>query len=130
LGRNILAVIAGIIVWIAFVMICGLAFRYWPAYEAAAPQMQFDLAMKIARLGLSSTGLVIAALTVWWIRPSRAVELAFGIVLVLAFIPEHYRIWSKFPIWYHATFFASLILIPLLVSAVAPRGAQRAAALA
>ena len=120
MGRSLLAVVAGIVVWFAIVMVGGLAFRFWPAYVAAAPQMHFDLWMKIARLALSTVALLVAALFVWRIKPTRAVELAFGVLMLVVFIPEHYMLWTRFPLWYHLSFLTSLIALPLLVAIAAP----------
>ena len=119
MGRNVLAVITGIVTWFAIVFLAGFAFRLWPAYQAAAPTMSFDFSMKIARLAVSSVALIAAALALWRVRASRAVELAFSAVMLLLFIPEHYLLWSKFPIWYHLTFLTSLVLLPLFVALAA-----------
>ena len=32
-----------------------------------------------------------------------------GVLLLLAFIPQHIMLWDKFPLWYHLTFLLSLI---------------------
>ena len=120
MGRSVLAVIASCVTWTVIVLVVGLTFRLWPAYEAAAPTMAFDLTMKLARLGLSTVALFIAAWVLWRIKASRGVELAFSIVMLIVFIPQHYMLWSKFPIWYHATFLLSLLVVPQLVAAFAP----------
>jgi len=44
-------------------------------------------------------------------RTRRAVT-ALAIILVLLFLPVHYRLWSQFPAWYHATFL--ILLAPLV----------------
>jgi uncharacterized protein (DUF983 family) len=31
-----------------------------------------------------------------------------GVILLILFLPIHYSIWPKFPIWYHLTFLTSL----------------------
>jgi hypothetical protein len=43
-----------------------------------------------------------------------------GVVLLLFFLPFHYLIWSKFPLWYHLTFFVSLPLLSLIGGRFAP----------
>ena len=40
--------------------------------------------------------------------------LATGVLMLLLFIPEHVRLWDKFPVWYHLTFLGSLV--PLRVA--------------
>jgi hypothetical protein len=121
--RNILGVLAGILVWIALVIPGGLLLRAeWPAYAAAEPSMTFDLSMKIARLALSSVGLVVAGVVVYRVaRPSRYAALAFGTIMLLLFIPVHVQLWPKFPIWYHLYFLSSLVLIPQLTALLAER---------
>ncbi len=122
MARNLVAVVTGIVVWVALVTVGGLALRYgWPAYPAAEPQMSFDLSMKIARLALSSVALVTGALAVWRVKPSRTVELIFGVVMLVIFIPIHYNLWPRFPVWYHLTFLTSLIVLPLLIAIAAPK---------
>jgi len=32
-----------------------------------------------------------------------------GLLLLVAFIPEHIRLWDKFPVWYHLMFLVSLV---------------------
>jgi len=39
-------------------------------------------------------------------------------VMLLFFIPIHYMIWTKFPVWYHTYFLTSLLAIPLIVTTV------------
>jgi hypothetical protein len=114
--RNGLGVVAGVLGWLALITAGGLLIRaLWPAYADAEPTMSFDIAMKVARLALSSVALVLAALVAVKVaRNSRAVALVLGLVLLAAFIPIHYQLWSKFPVWYHLTFLASLIALPLL----------------
>jgi len=35
-------------------------------------------------------------------------------VLLIMFLPIHYTIWDKFPIWYHLYFLSSLVVLPVL----------------
>src|SRR5262249_10884230 len=84
--RSVLGVVTGIVVWVALVTAGGLAMRtFWTAYAAAdTPAMTFYLAMKIARLTLSSVTLIIASIVAVRVaRPSRYVALAFGVVLLI-----------------------------------------------
>jgi len=37
-----------------------------------------------------------------------------GVILLGLFIPDHYLLWSKFPVWYHLTFLVSLLALTLL----------------
>jgi len=122
--RNVLGVVAGIVVWTVLVTAGGLAMReFWPAYAAAdTPAMAFDLSMKIARLTLSTVALIAASLAASRVaRSSQYVAIALGVVLLLAFIPIHYNLWSKFPVWYHLFFLTSLVVLPPLTIRVGTR---------
>lgn len=116
--RTILGAVAGFVTWwiIASLINRGLLHSFWPAYAAAdTPAMVFDLPMKIARLAESSVASIIGALVARGIAPnSRYAAPASGLLLLIMFLPVHYMIWAKFPIWYHAYFLGSLVLLPLL----------------
>jgi hypothetical protein len=115
--RTIGGVIAGVVAWLVCAEIFDLTLRaVWPAYLAAWPTMAFTLPMMIARLAESTVALVIAAWVAGAIANSaRAVFWALGVVMLVLFIPDHVHVWTKFPIWYHAYFLSSLLLIPLAV---------------
>jgi hypothetical protein len=123
MGRNILGVVAGLVAWAVLAVAGNLALRAaWPAYAAAEPSMSFSLSMMIARLSLSSVSLIVAA----WIaqriaRPFRYAAIAFGAVMLLAFIPIHINLWPKFPIWYHLYFLSSLLVLPQLTAMIVSR---------
>jgi hypothetical protein len=92
---------------------------FWPDYAAVFTAMTFTLPMMLARLAESTVALVIASLVAARVAPAwRYAGWAFGIVMLLFFAPYHASIWSKFPVWYHAYFLASLIAIPLIVTRV------------
>ena len=108
--RNLLGVVGG---FIAFFLIGTVAFFLlrlcWPEYALVEKEMKFSLAMLVARLGLSvlcSAGagwvaVLIAkgdARTSWWL----------GVLMLLMFIPIHYGLWDKFPVWYHLVFLMTL----------------------
>jgi hypothetical protein len=117
--RTILSVIAGIVVWIVVVSLIDRTMRhFWPDYAANFAAMNFTLQMMIARLVESTVALVIASLVTVRVAPaSRAACWALGIVMLLPFAYYHLTmIWEKFPIWYHAYFLASLLLVPVLMA--------------
>jgi len=37
-----------------------------------------------------------------------------GVLLLVAFIPQHVMLWDKFPVWYHLTFLLSLVPLTYL----------------
>src|ERR1700679_3589377 len=123
--RTIGAVVAGVVVWLVCAEIFALTLRaIWPAYLAMWKAMAFTLPMMIARLAESTVALVIAAWVAGAVANSaRAVFWALGVVMLVLFIPDHIHVWAKFPIWYHAYFLSSLILIPLAVGMLMRRDA-------
>jgi hypothetical protein len=46
-------------------------------------------------------------------------------VFVLAFLPVHYGLWTRFPLWYHLVFFASLVVATPVGAWLVPRGDAR-----
>jgi hypothetical protein len=76
--------------------------------------MQFSLTMMIARLALPGAlpSIVAGFSSAWIARGNRRVIIALVIILLVVFLPTHYQLWAKFPLWYHLTFLGSLILLP------------------
>jgi hypothetical protein len=115
--RAIIAVVAGVIVWGAVAVGLDLLLRIiFPGYAAAEPEFRFTLGMMLARLALPGAVPSIAAgfVSAWIARGEVRVVAVLAIILLLCFLPGHYHLWTKFPLWYHLTFFVSLILLPLL----------------
>jgi len=111
MSKNILAVIAGLVVWVIIVMAIGQIMRSsWPAYASVATAMTFTLPMLVARLSINVVATLAAGLVTASIAPrSTLVRLMPGLLLLVAFIPEHIRLWDKFPVWYHLMFLVSLV---------------------
>jgi hypothetical protein len=42
------------------------------------------------------------------------VRLMPGLILLVAFIPQHIALWNSFPVWYHLTFLLSLVPLTYL----------------
>jgi hypothetical protein len=118
--RTILSVIVGVVVWVVVVTAINFAMRhFWPAYAAVEKAMAFDVPMMAARLSESAVSLILAAAIAARIAPnSRIAPWVLGLVLLAVFIPIHIGIWSKFPIWYHVTFLASLVVIPVVMGSL------------
>jgi hypothetical protein len=118
--KIVVAVIAALVTWFSVATVVNLALRaFWPHYHEAELAFNFTLAMKVARLVLGAISTLGAGFVAAWIDKGRmrAATLA-GIVLLCLFIPGHYRIWDKFPVWYHLTFLLSLLPLTLLGAAV------------
>jgi hypothetical protein len=118
--RAVLGVVAGLVVWFVVVTVADRAMRAgWPAYQAVWSANAFTLPMLIARLSESFVASIAAAVVAARIAPAPAVPWALGVVLLAVFIPIHIGLWAKFPVWYHATFLASLPAISVAVGSLA-----------
>jgi hypothetical protein len=115
--RPTIAVIVGLLVCGICATCLNLILRLaLPGYAAAEPQMQFTTVMMLARLALpGGIPSVAAGFSSTWISPrsGRATAVLIG-VLLLIFLPSHYYLWTKFPVWYHVTFLGSLVLFTWL----------------
>ena len=122
--RMILAFIAGLLSWIVLITVLNWLLRAGlPGYTKAEPAMSFTLAMQLARLAIAAitslaAGAIITRLSKGDLRPARTV----AVLLVLLFLPVHYQVWSKFPVWYHVTFLGTLY--PLVMAGARLRRAR------
>ena len=129
MARGILGVVAGLLTFVAVVAVAGIIMRgAWPEYARVADAMTFTLPMMIARLAIGAlatvaAGLVTAALA----KRSTLVRLVPGLLLLVAFIPQHIMLWEKFPVWYHLTFLLSLVPLTYLGGRAVSRDAPSAA---
>ena len=118
--RSIVAVIVAVVSWFIVATVINWILRAaLPGYSVAEVSMNFTLTMMIWRLvlGLVSSlcaGLVCAAIAG---RGNAAPKLAAAI-MVLLFLPVHYMLWTKFPIWYHLFFLISLAPTVLIGAAL------------
>lgn len=109
--RTISSILVGLVVWTVVATILNFGLRAaLPGYHAAEATLQFTMAMKAGRLSLAALASFAAGASVHAVAPaSRAAPwIAGGIVLAL-FLPVHYQLWSKFPVWYHLTFLLSIV---------------------
>jgi len=125
MAKKILGVVAGLVVWVIVVSIAGSIMRaVWPAYASVADAMTFTLPMMIARLSIGAVATVAAGWVAGMITGRSTIATVLpGVLLLLAFIPEHISLWEKFPVWYHLTFLLSLIPLTFAGGQIAP--AQR-----
>jgi hypothetical protein len=114
--RAIAAVIVAVVSWFLIGTIGNFVLRLtWHDYAQVERAMNFSLAMLLARLLLGTVSSVGAGFVVAWIsHSSRVAALALVGLLLLLFLPTHYLLWQRFPVWYHLVFLGSLIVIPLL----------------
>lgn len=115
MARSILAFIVGLVVWVLVASVLNRGLRVAiGGYAAAEPQMAFTHGMMAARLALGAVASLAAGAVIKVIAPSNArVVWVLGAFLLVAFIPVHVRLWTKFPVWYHLVFLGTLV--PLVV---------------
>ncbi|GAC1574496.1 MAG: hypothetical protein NVS3B5_04850 [Sphingomicrobium sp.] len=110
--RLIGSVIASLVTWAIIATILNLGLRHsWADYAAVEKVMTFTYPMMVARLGLSGVSSLVAGFLAAWIDKRRRASIISGAILLMLFLPVHYSLWEKFPIWYHLTFLASLPLL-------------------
>ena len=110
MGRTIASIIAGLVAWAVVVTILNFGLRSAiPGYHTAEATLQFTSAMKAGRLTEAALTSLAAGAVVGTIAPARKwAPWLTGLIVLALFLPEHVRIWSRFPVWYHLSF-----LIPL-----------------
>ena len=112
--------------WILIATIGNLAMRaMWPGYAEVEAAMRFTLEMMMCRLLVGA----ISSVGAGWLtaritdQNGRAISALVGIS-ILVFVPVHYALWEKFPLWYHVVFFASLAVMTVLGAKVNGRKVQ------
>ena len=121
--RSILAVLTGFVTWFVVATLGNFLIRaLLPGYVAAEPTMTFTLAMMVARLGLGVLSSLVAGFACSAVaRGNPAAAYGCAALLVLCFLPIHYKLWQTFPLWYHAFFLISLAPLVLLGAAAQRR---------
>ena len=125
--KTVGVVIAALITWFLVATVLNLALRaWWPHYHEAEIAFNFSLGMKLVRLALGALSSLAAGFVAASIGNGRMrAAMLTGIVLLGLFIPGHYRIWDKFPVWYHLTFLVSLLPLTLLGAALNRRACRK-----
>ena len=118
--RTVCAVIAAVFTWFFVATVLNLVLRaWWPHYHEAESAFNFTFAMKLVRLVLGAISSLGAGFVAAWIGKARMrAAMLTGVVLLALFVPGHYRIWDKFPVWYHLIFLVSLLPLTLLGAAL------------
>ena len=114
--KTVAAVIVGLVTWILVATIVNFPLRaWWPHYHEAETAFNFTLGMELVRLVLGALASVCSGFVAAWIANGRRpAAIALGILLLVLFIPNHYLLWEKFPVWYHLTFLVSLFPLTLV----------------
>src|SRR6266850_29600 len=114
--RTIAGIVAGLFAWVVVATVGNRVLRAaWPGYAAVEVAMKFTLAMLLTRLLLGGLSSLSAGFFAAWIAKGNrvAVTVLAGLLLV-AFIPVHYTLWERFPVWYHFTFLVSLVAVTVI----------------
>lgn len=120
--RIVLALIAGLIAWLAIVSVLDLILRaFIEGYAAGEPTFTFTSAMLFWRLVLAVIASLVTGALVAWIAPaSPRVPWILGMLLLAMSLIEHVMIWNGFPVWYHLTFLLTLAPLVALGARLAP----------
>jgi peptidoglycan/LPS O-acetylase OafA/YrhL len=109
--RSVLALLVGLGLWVLVVSLLNRGLRVgFTGYAAAEPTMSFTLGMKVGRLIIGAVAsLAAGAATGMMARSKTGLPWVLGAILLLAFVPVHIGLWTKFPAWYHLTFLGTLV---------------------
>ena len=124
--RGVAGVCAGLIAWFLIATAMNLVLRFsWPGYAASELSFTFSLAMLLARLVLGALSSLCAGFVAAWVigRHGFAATI-LGTVLTVLFIPIHFALWEKFPLWYHLIFLGSLLPFTLAGSRLNARSSS------
>jgi len=116
--RSILAVIVAVVTWFIVATIVNWILRAGlPGYSAVEVSMNFTLTMMICRLLLGLVSSLCAGFVCATIARNRVAAKVAAAFMVVLFLPVHYMLWAKFPIWYHL--FSLISLAPMLLAGAA-----------
>jgi hypothetical protein len=123
MSTKLFSVVAGLVAWLIMVTVAGIILRLsWPAYASVAAAMTFTLPMLMARLSIGALATLGTGFVTAIIAPRSSIARVMpGLLLLLAFIPQHIMLWDKFPIWYHLTFLVSLVPVTWVGGMIASR---------
>lgn len=118
--RAAAAIIGGLFAWAVVATIGNLGLRVAsPDYAAVEAAMTFSMAMLLLRLLLGAVSSLCAGWVAAFIAKQNGVAVkVLAALLLVVFIPVHYSLWDRFPIWYHLTFLCSLVVMTLLGAAI------------
>ena len=109
------------ITWFLVATVGNLLIRVLlPGYAAVEGSMNFTLPMMICRLILGLVSSLFAGFVCATIARNTIAPKVVAGIMVLLFLPVHYMLWAKFPIWYHLFFLISLA--PTMLIGAALRG--------
>jgi hypothetical protein len=108
--RSILSIVIAAVTWIAVATLLNLVIRFtWSDYAAVEQSMHFTLPMLLLRLLLGVIASFAAGFVGARVAKGKWPMGIFAVLLLAMFLPVHYNLWSRFPVWYHAFFLMSLV---------------------
>jgi len=112
--KSIAAVAAGLVTWFVAATLANFVVRAaLPGYTEVEVAMNFTLGMQVARLAVGVLSSILAGFVTAWISAGKRRDVLILTALLLAvFLPVHYSLWARFPVWYHALFLVSLMVAP------------------
>jgi hypothetical protein len=118
--KSICAVVVGVVAWFLTATVGNLLIRaVLPGYTEVEADMNFTLPMKLCRLALALVASLCAGAVCTAIAgPNSHAAKVIGCGLLLLFLPVHYSLWDKFPVWYHLFFLVTLAPAVVLGSAL------------
>jgi hypothetical protein len=110
--RWIAAVVGGLVAWFVVAQLGDFVLRaLLPGYADLEQAMLFTLGMQTGRLVVGALASLIAGWVAALIARNGRAGWALALALILLFVPVHYQLWDRFPLWYHLVFLASLIVV-------------------
>lgn len=122
MAKATISALVGFVIWFVAATLGNLLLRTLiPNYIAAEAVMAFTLPMLLARLAVGIFSSLVAGFACSYVaRRSRKPIYVLSVIMVVFFLPVHYNLLAKFPIWYHVVFLGTLA--PLIIFGAALRG--------
>jgi hypothetical protein len=110
-----ISVLVGFVIWFVAATLGNFLLRaLMPTYIAAEAVMAFTLPMLLARLAVGFYSSLVSGFACSYVaRRSPKPIYVLSIIMVVFFLPVHYNLLAKFPIWYHVVFLGTLA--PLII---------------
>lgn len=117
--RAVAGVAGGLLTWVVVATVGNLLLRAgWPGYAEVEVAMNFTPAMLVLRLLLGALcSLCAGFLAAWIAKRGRGTIKTLAGLLFVVFVPVHYGLWERFPVWYHLVFLVSLVAATFLGAA-------------
>jgi hypothetical protein len=117
--KSIVAVVVAVVTWFVVATIGNWILRAeLSGYAAVEASMDFTLTMMICRLILGLVSSLSAGFVGATIARNRIAPKVAAAIMVILFLPVHYMLWQKFPIWYHLFFLITLAPTMLIGAAL------------